>query len=107
MYWRLRVTEPYPERWSLLLGDSVTNLRASLDHAFWAAVNAYSGPPPRPSTVFFPISRTDDSYKKPTRELKPLVAPDVWKVVDAVQPLYGLFDMTRGEPRRDTAFSLT
>jgi hypothetical protein len=89
MHWRLRVTQPYPERWGVLLGDSVTNLRASLDHAFWAAVHAHSGPPSNPSAVTFPISPTAEKYKRPTRELRPLVASQIWDVVDAVQPHYG------------------
>jgi len=89
MHWQLRVTDPYPERWGVLLGDSVTNLRAALDHAFWAAANAHSGPPANPTIVTFPISPTAQKYKRPTAELKLLVAPEVWDIVDAVQPFPG------------------
>lgn len=40
MEWRLRVVEPFPERWSVLLGDIVTSLRAALDHAFWGSTQS-------------------------------------------------------------------
>lgn len=89
MHWRLRISEPYPERWGVLLGDAVTNLRAALDHAFWAAVAAHSGPPSNPASVSFPICRTTASYRRPAKELRPLVAPQIWTIVDSLQPFHG------------------
>jgi hypothetical protein len=88
VHWRLRVKVPYPERWSLLLGDALTNLRAALDHAFWDAVIAHSGPPTRPNRVAFPITATAKSFRG-VGDLKALVAPQVWEVVEAMQPFHG------------------
>ena len=85
MHWRAVVKVSHPERWSVLLGDVFNNLRAALDHAFWAAVHAHSGPPPRPERIEFPIRPSEAKGKDKAKELAALVAPDVWRVVDAVQ----------------------
>ena len=55
-HWRIRIKQPYPEHWSVLLGDILTNLRAALDHTLWAAVPDHSGPPAQPHRVQFPIT---------------------------------------------------
>ena len=87
--WRLAIREPYPERWSVLIGDIVTNLRAALDHALWFAVNQYSGPPANPNQVTFPIAPTNAKMTRARNDLASLVSPDVWDVVDALQPYHG------------------
>ena len=89
MHWRLAVKEPYPERWSVLIGDAMANLRAALDHALWAAVVSHSGHPQRPTRVMFPICSDLSEFKRREQELSPLVAPDVWEVVSAFQPYHG------------------
>ncbi len=88
--WRLKIKEPFPERWGVLIGDVVTNLRAALDHAFWAAAVLHSGPPENPRELEFPIYATNrSSYTKRAKKLQSLVAPDVWSIVDAMQPFHG------------------
>jgi hypothetical protein len=93
MHWRLKIKEPYPERWSILIGDALTNLRAALDHALWSAVLAQSGPPTtwavRPERVQFPIASTEQKFKEPDKMLASMVSPDIWDVVKAVQPFHG------------------
>ncbi len=89
MEWRLRVQTPYPGRWGVLLGDAVTNLRAALDHAFWAAAVVHTGPPAHPQAVQFPIAPTARRFADPARRLAPLVAATVWETVAAVQPFHG------------------
>jgi hypothetical protein len=89
MHWRLNIKIPYPERWSVLIGDVLTNLRAALDHIFWQTVIAHSGQPLKPHRVTFPIAPTETGFRKQANELSMLVAPDVWKVVEAVQPFHG------------------
>jgi hypothetical protein len=86
--WRLRVIEPYPERWSVLIGDVVMNLRDALDHAFWAAVNAHSGTPERPDLVNFPICATKPRFKRQAH-LESFVEPAIWDVVKDNQPFPG------------------
>lgn len=88
MHWRLHVKQPYPEQWSVVVGDVLTNLRAALDHVLWSAVVAHSGPPAKPQRVQFPITSTAAKFQQPTTELESLVAPKVWEVVEAVQPFH-------------------
>jgi hypothetical protein len=47
-----------PDDWSLALGDAVHNLRASLDHAVWAA----SDPALRDNRTIFPITDSAKSF---------------------------------------------
>lgn len=89
VHWRLKIKQPFPERWSVLVGDILTNLRATVDHAFWAAAVMHSGQPARPHQLTFPITTDATSFARKTRELSSLVAPEVWELVDAVQPFHG------------------
>jgi hypothetical protein len=87
--WRLRVLNPIPERWSLLVGDVVANLRDALDHAFWAAAVHHSGVPARPTQVAFPIYTSETKFIREARKrLSSLVAPEVWEIVELVQPYH-------------------
>lgn len=88
-HWRLRIAEPRPERWSVLIGDVLTNFRAALDHAFWYATNAQCGPPAKSNQVYFPIATTPKTFKGYQKDLAGLVSPAVWKVVESVQPVQG------------------
>jgi hypothetical protein len=87
-HWKLKVHHAYPERWSMLLGNIVSDLRSSLDHAFWEAVVAHSGPPSRPDRVNFPITTTGKKFRE-AKDLQPLVSPEIWTIVETVQPLHG------------------
>jgi hypothetical protein len=89
MHWRISIKQPYPEQWSVLLGDVLTNLRAALDHVFWAAVVAHSGPPVRPHRVQFPIMTAAAKFGQAAAELQQLVAPNVWELVESLQPFHG------------------
>ena len=60
---KLRTKRPHPARWSVLMGDVLTNFRAALDHAVWYAVNARSGRPPNPQHVAFPICTVPKKFK--------------------------------------------
>ncbi len=86
--WRLRIEHPIPERWSVLIGDVLTNLRGALDHAFWAAVNAHSGQPERPSRIQFPIDASRRDFKNHAKELQELVPADVWQLIEQAQPFH-------------------
>ena len=89
MHWKLRIKEPHPERWSILLGDILTNFRAALDHAFWYAANNHSGPPDKPNLVVFPIATTAKQFKRYRDDLSALVSPQVWEAIESIQPLHG------------------
>ncbi|WP_244287170.1 hypothetical protein [Amycolatopsis rubida] len=65
----------------------LTNLRAALDHTFWTAVMAHSGPPPNPHLVTFPLATENSkNFKGKAKDLRPLVAPEFWDLVEACQP---------------------
>jgi len=87
-HWRLRILEPFPERWSVLLGDVLTNFRAAMDHTFWAATVAHSGQPENPQRVTFPIATKEKSFKYNAKDLQPLVSPAFWDFVEAIQPFH-------------------
>lgn len=89
MHWQLRIRDPYPERWALLIGDCLVNFRAALDHAMWAAVHHHSGPPRRPRDIEFPIAATEGGWQASSKKLRSLPAPQVWDYVQEVQPFHG------------------
>lgn len=92
MHWRLRIHREFPPEWSVLIGDILTNLRAALDHIFWAVVVQHSGTPSKPHLIQFPIftkSSGPRGFHTKTRDLRPLVAASVWEVIEALQPFHG------------------
>jgi hypothetical protein len=89
IHWQLRIKRPFPEHWSPQLGDILTNLRGALDHLFWEVVTRHSGPPTKPTRVQFPIETTSQGFASRAGELRQLVSPEVWQVVDALQPFHG------------------
>jgi hypothetical protein len=89
VHWRLRILEPLPERWSVLLGDVLTNFRAAMDHTFWAAAVSHSGQPEKPQRVTFPIAMKEKSFKGTAKDLQCLVSPAFWDFVEAIQPFHG------------------
>jgi hypothetical protein len=89
MYWRLHIKKPYPERWSILLGDVVGDFRAALDHAFYDAVMAHGGAPQRPEDVYFPIHTDEKKFRNAQKKLSGLVARDVWEMIAGAQPYHG------------------
>jgi hypothetical protein len=89
VHWRLVQVQPYPQRWGVLLGGAVAGLRDALDHVVWAAVDAHTGPPLKPRQVHFPITTKQTEFNDAARKLAPLVGPDVWALVERVQPLHG------------------
>jgi hypothetical protein len=89
IHWRLKIKKPFPERWSLLIGDVLTNLRAALDYAFWAAAVRHSGQPAKPTQLQFPIHTSASNFTRTERTLRPLVAPDIWTLIEQMQPFHG------------------
>lgn len=86
-YLKFRVV-PDTQRWGLLLGDAVHNLRSALDHLIYALAVRVSGlnPPPGWRRLAFPILDESKSWKgKRDRRLKSLTAP-MRAAIEAVQP---------------------
>ncbi|WP_084134377.1 hypothetical protein [Actinopolyspora erythraea] len=86
--WTPTIKRPFPERWSVVLGDVLTNFRAALDHAVWDAVHAHSGPPDRPQDIFFPIATEQASFRKNGKKLRSLLPPPVWGLIEEMQPFH-------------------
>src|SRR5712691_9345056 len=62
----LAINQPLPlQRWALLVGDCVHNLRSALDHMIYSIAIKASGlnPPPDAEKLMFPIVRPPSQFK--------------------------------------------
>jgi hypothetical protein len=59
----IRMREPHPPIWMILLGEFIHNLRSALDHLVWQLVILETGNPPK-TKVQFPIFLTEDLYNR-------------------------------------------
>ncbi len=78
-----------PDHWPLLLGEAIHNLRASLDHAVWAA----TAPPARSSRTAFPIASDPKKFSE-QRDRIAGVPVKVRSLIEEAQP----FKTNPGEP---------
>lgn len=78
--------EPPIERWSLLVGDCLHNLRCALDHLVYAIAIHESGidPPPDEKSLMFVITDTAAEFTK-SKRIQSLSAP-VQAAIESVQP---------------------
>lgn len=56
---------------------------------FWAAALLHSGQPARPYRLMFPIATDATGFARASRELSALVSPDIWAMIESVQPFHG------------------
>jgi len=83
---------PLPVEWSLLLGDSISNLRASLDHLAWALVQRGATPnltARQARAVYFPIVSKAGAFQKEAAIRLPGVLRADLAVVRRYQPYLG------------------
>lgn len=75
------------ERWSLMLGDSIHNLRAALDHLVYAIASCESGKesPPDEDVLAFPICDTPDKFSVARRRIRSLSCL-VRTAIEGLQP---------------------
>lgn len=80
-------TEPALQRWSLIVGDCLHNLRSALDHLIYAIAvhESRTEPPPDERSLMFLIADTLDNFNKNASRIKTLSEP-VRKAIEAVQP---------------------
>jgi len=78
-----------PDHWPLLLGEAIHNLRASLDHAVWAA----TAPPARSSRTAFPIASDPKKFSEQGDRIAG-VPVKVRSLIEEAQP----FKTNPGEP---------
>jgi hypothetical protein len=85
--------DPVPDEIPQILGDAITNLRASLDHVAWGLVEANGKTPTRDTG--FPICKDFASYSAPepvTKKTKGMSAK-AKGCIDATQPYQGGNDL--------------
>lgn len=97
---------PFPEEWSVILGEFVHNLRSALDHLIWQLVIVRGNEPIEKQTGF-PITIDKGSFKNDRRDGGTWklqgVAPSDVATIELLQPHYG---RTRDEARREPLFLL-
>jgi hypothetical protein len=86
---RLAVRRPIPPRFGLIIGDCVTNLRATLDHVAFNLPRAPSTPPRWERTSQFPICDNPADYARRVGNDLLGVDPATSARLEALQPYYG------------------
>lgn len=79
--------DPLP-MWSVLVGDALQNMRASLEHLVFSLTLAYSGEPDRPEDVSFPITDTPGKFEAIRKQRIGLMHPDAQAVIQRLQPYH-------------------
>lgn len=85
----LRVNkEPSLQRWSLIVGDIVHNLRCALDHLVYAIAVHESGqkPPPFEHRLMFPICDTGTIFRDESKKRLATLSDRVRAAIEIVQP---------------------
>jgi hypothetical protein len=80
--------EPPLERWSLVVGDIIFNLRCALDHLTYAIAIHESGqdPPPAWQSLMFPICDTDAKFGDESKRRIKTLSDRVRAAIEIVQP---------------------
>lgn len=83
----VRQLEPLPQTLELLIGEYLYQLRAALDGAIYACAIEDSGqdPPPKASTIEFPICESIADWPKQARKIAQL-NPGRRRFIEALQP---------------------
>ncbi len=94
---RFRITfaPKFPDRFRVLIGDCLFNLRSSLDHLVLALAKRHLGSAITEDQIKrsqFPIFDSDSSYRDKAPRLIEGVAPAAQAVIEAIQPYQGGHD---------------
>jgi hypothetical protein len=86
-YLRARLTgeKPPVERWALLIGDGVTNLRDSLDHLIYQLSNQDLATPSHPKAAFV-VVRQQSSFNAEAKQKLANVSNATQNTIEAFQP---------------------
>lgn len=100
--WQVRLPDfdgPPVDKWSLILGDAVHNVRSALDHLVWAHADADNLTEGQQSLLSFPILKKRGEWKKKATMLGEVanLPPDMVERIAAVQP----FQRPQGEVETD------
>jgi hypothetical protein len=79
---------PPVERWTLMFGDAVHNLRCALDHLVYAIAIRQSGqnPPPDEGSLMFPICGTNTSFSDARKRRLSTLSLAVQTAIENCQP---------------------
>lgn len=85
---------PDPQRWGLIAGDCFHAMRCALDHAVYALAVEAEGtdPPSKARELMFPISRTEDLYRRHGAWRVKSLPEKQRTTIEALQPYQGLDD---------------
>jgi hypothetical protein len=89
---RLRINKRTPDdRWSLMVGDAIQNLRSALDHAVYQLAIAWSkcDPPPDERSIEFPVFKDEKGQAGFVARGKPKLAginPRAAARIEGIQP---------------------
>lgn len=84
---RVHVKEQTPDRWPLIVGDVLTNLRAALDHCVYGhAAARLTLTPAQERALNYPIITIATDWPNHGTRLGPLLDPNVLSVIEGSQP---------------------
>jgi len=83
---RIRVELEPPLMWSILVGDALQDMRASLDHLAYSLAIAHSGEPPKPQEIEFPIFATREGFRGGRKRRIGRLAPRAQATIQRFQP---------------------
>ena len=81
----VRTARPPLEKWGMLYGDAIHNLRAALDNLVWGLATASGTPPSKPRQVQFPIVEKEVDWVKGSRQIAELL-PVAQHAIENIQP---------------------
>lgn len=86
--WRISGS-PLPERFSVIIGEVIHQLRSSLDHLVWQLVIAH-GTEKTTNDLEFPIFREPGKYPAAARRKIKGVGPTAAKLIEGLQPYHAI-----------------
>lgn len=76
---------PPVDEWSLIAGDAIHNLRSAFDNLMWGLANLDGAQPRRPTKVAFPLTSTQEDWRKTVKNLES-VPPVIVERLQSLQP---------------------
>lgn len=80
------LNSPPTERWSLIFGELIHNLRSALDNLAWGFACAKTNPPLNPIVIKFPIYKVEEKFDKDTKKITHQMTTDIAECIKAMQP---------------------
>jgi len=88
---------PPTERWSLIFGELIHNLRSALDNLAWGLACVKADPPKKPKIIKFPIIQNRKDFKDEGKPITDQMTQDAAEVIKGMQP----FEQSENNPARN------